>query len=112
MFNFKNSYRRCSVKKVAFKNFAKLTRKHLCWSLFLIKLQVDLQLYDEETPTQLFSCEICKNFKNIFFEEYQQATASVVSFSWHLCWSLFFNNLQVFRSATLLKRDFSTGFFL
>ena len=45
MFNFKNSYRGCSVKKVAFKNFANLTGKHLCWSLFLLKLQVDLQLY-------------------------------------------------------------------
>ena len=33
-------------KKGLFKNFLKFTRKHLCWSPFLIKLQVSgLQLY-------------------------------------------------------------------
>ena len=37
---FKSSYRRCSVKKGVFKNFANFTGKHLCWSLFLITLQV------------------------------------------------------------------------
>ena len=31
---------RCSVSKDVFRNFAKLTGKHLCQSLFLIKLQV------------------------------------------------------------------------
>ena len=30
---------RCSVSKDVFRNFAKLTGKHLCQSLFLIKLQ-------------------------------------------------------------------------
>ena len=30
----------------------------------------------------------------------------------HLCWSLFFTKLQVFRPATLLKRDSYTGVFL
>ena len=33
----KSSHRSCSVQKRALKNF---TGKHLCWSLFLIKLQV------------------------------------------------------------------------
>ena len=60
----------------------------------------------------VFSCEICDIFNNVFFEEYLRTTASVVSFSWNLCWSLFLINLQVFRSATLLKRAFSTGVFL
>ena len=72
----------------------------------------DLQLYEKKTPTQVFFCEICKISKNTFFEEYLRTTASAVSFSWHLCWSLFIINLQVFRSATLLKRDFRTGVFL
>ena len=31
--------KRCSVKKGVLKKFANLTGKHLCWSLFLIKLQ-------------------------------------------------------------------------
>ena len=30
---------RCSVRKGVFKNFIKFIGKHLCWSLFLIKLQ-------------------------------------------------------------------------
>ena len=30
----------------------------------------------------MLSCEICKIFKNTYFEEYLQTTASVVSFSW------------------------------
>ena len=30
----------------------------------------------------------------------------------HLCWSLFWIKFQAFRSVTLLKTDFSTGFFL
>ena len=30
---------KCSVKKAVFKNFSILTRKHLCWSLFMIKSQ-------------------------------------------------------------------------
>ena len=35
----RSSHQRCSVKKGALKNFAKFTEKHLCQSLFLIKLQ-------------------------------------------------------------------------
>ena len=29
--------RRCSIKKIVLKNFAIFTRKHLCWSPFLIQ---------------------------------------------------------------------------
>ena len=58
--------------KIGFlKNFAILTGKHLCWSLFLIKLQAfrpsGLQLYWKNTSTQIFSCENCETFKNSFF---------------------------------------------
>ena len=49
-------------KTGALKNFANFTGKYLCWSLFLIKLP--LQLYQKQTPTQTFFCEI---FKNTFF---------------------------------------------
>ena len=35
----RNSHRRCFVKIGILKNFAKFTEKHLCLSLFLIKLQ-------------------------------------------------------------------------
>ena len=40
------------LKNDAFKNFAKFTGKHLCRSLLN---KVDLQLYEKETPTQVFS---------------------------------------------------------
>ena len=36
---FRSSHRRCSVKKGVLKKFGNFTGKHLCWSLFLIKLQ-------------------------------------------------------------------------
>ena len=59
-------HRRSSFKKVTFKFFAIFTGKHLCCSLFLLKLQ-------EETPTQVFrlgvSCEYRKILKNTYFEE-------------------------------------------
>ena len=35
----RSSHRRCSIKKTVLKNYAILTGKHLCWGLFLIKLQ-------------------------------------------------------------------------
>ena len=33
-----NSHQRCSVKEGALKNLRNFTGKHLCWSLFLIKV--------------------------------------------------------------------------
>ena len=35
----KSNHRKCSVKKSVLKNLANFTGKHLCWRLFLIKLQ-------------------------------------------------------------------------
>ena len=35
----------------------------------------DLQLYYKQTPTKVFSCEICGIFKNIYFEEHLRTTA-------------------------------------
>ena len=42
----------------------------LCWSLFLIRLQFwgPVTLL-KKIPTQVPSCEICKTFKNNYFEE-------------------------------------------
>ena len=39
----KSSHWKCSVKKAVLKNFAVFTGKHLCWNLFLIKLQLHLR---------------------------------------------------------------------
>ena len=60
-----------SKKKGFLKNFAYFTGKRLCWSLFSIKSKPSgLQHYYTETPTQMFSSEICKNFKNTDFQEH------------------------------------------
>ena len=52
------------------------TRKQMCWSLILIKLQAwrPVSLL-EKTPTQVFCCEIFENFKNTYFEEHLRTTA-------------------------------------
>ena len=51
--------------------------KHLCWNLLLIQLQVfkPANLL-KKTPTQVFSCEYCKIFKNPSFEEHLRTAAS------------------------------------
>ena len=39
------------------KNLAKFSKKNLCWSLFLIKLQIlDLQIFKKDTSAQVFCC--------------------------------------------------------
>ena len=44
----------------------------------LVNLQVsDLHLYDKDTLTLVFSCDILQNFKNIFFTKHFRVTASV-----------------------------------
>ena len=58
-------------KKGALKTFAIFTGKHLGWSLFLIKLGGR-----QERLQQMFSCENCEIFKNIYFEEYLRSTVS------------------------------------
>ena len=52
--------------KKAVKNIAIFTGKHLGWSLILLKYP----------PTQVFSCEYCEIFKNIYFEEHLRTAAS------------------------------------
>ena len=52
------------------KNLANFTGKRLCCRV------EGLQLYQKETLTQVFSCEICKIFKNTYFEEHLRTTTS------------------------------------
>ena len=89
----KLSHRRCFVKKGVLKNFAKLTGKHLCQSLFLNKVAGRAcNFIKKESLAQVFSCEFCEFFKNTFFTEHLRVTASEtellseLSFSWNfLC---------------------------
>ena len=74
----RSSHQRCSIKKAVLKNIAIFTGIHLCWSLFLIKLQaLRPATLIKETPTQVFFCEHCEVFKNTYFEKHLQTTASV-----------------------------------
>ena len=61
-------------KKGAFKNFAKLTGKHLWRSLFF-NYVAGLRSAKIKTPTQVFFCQFYKIFENTFFTEYFRATA-------------------------------------
>ena len=55
----------------------KFTGKHLCWSLFFIKLQFwRPATFLRKTPTQMLSCEICEIFKNSYFEKHLWKAAS------------------------------------
>ena len=50
-------------KKNVLKNFAKFTGKHMCQSLFLMKLQAEaFNFIKKETLVQVFSYEFCKVF--------------------------------------------------
>ena len=63
-----STHRRCSIGKDALKNFAKLTGKHLCQSLFFSKVAgLGLQLCKKDTLAQVLSCKFCKVFQNTFF---------------------------------------------
>ena len=73
----RNSRSQIFFKVGVLKNFSNFTGKHQCQSFSLIRLQTwGLQLY-QETPTQVFSCKICKIFKNAFFYRTPPVAASV-----------------------------------
>ena len=52
------------MKKLFLKDFAKVTRKHLCQSLFFNNV------IKKDTLAQMFFCEFCKDFKNSFLVEH------------------------------------------
>ena len=74
--NHRSSHWRCSVKKAVHKKTSPISKENTYWSLFLIKLRAwGPAALLKETPTQVCSCETCKIFKNIYFEEYVWTTA-------------------------------------
>ena len=66
--NVKSSRLEVFCKKCVLKNFAKLTRKHLCWSLFLV--------WDYRDSSAGVSCEFCEIFINDYFAEHLGTVAS------------------------------------
>ena len=74
----KSSHQRCSLKKGVLRNFAKLTGKHLCQSLFFNKVAgAACNFIKKETLSQVFSCEFCDISKNTSLTEHLWTTASV-----------------------------------
>ena len=65
-----SSQRRCSVKKGVLRNFEKFTVKHLCQSLFSIKLQAwGQQLYLKKGSGTGIFLWVLRNFKeHLFFQ--------------------------------------------
>ena len=58
-------------------NFSKFFKgKRLCWSLIVITLHKTYSFCLKEPPAQVFSCEFCKIFMNIFLTEHFRAIAS------------------------------------
>ena len=66
-------------KKSVLKNFAMFSyrKAHVLESQKKKYIPEDLQLHLKKAPTQLLSCEYCEIFKNTYFEEHLQTTASV-----------------------------------
>ena len=74
----RRSYWMCFIKKDVLRNFAKFTRKHLRQSLFFNKGAV-LRPATLLKKRLWYSCEFCEIFKNTFFTEHLQTTASVAA---------------------------------
>ena len=99
---FRSSHQRCSMKKGVLRNFKKYTGKHLCQGLFFQKV-AGLRLSNfikKETPVQVFSCELCKISKYIFFTEHLWMAASICfgksnsSDILYFCCSLLFSDID------------------
>ena len=74
---FRSILWKCSMKKGVSKNFAKFTGKYLCRSVSFNEFAGGAcNFIKKENPTQVFSCEFCKVFKNSYFVEYLQTAAS------------------------------------
>ena len=74
---FRSSRTQMFFKTGVLKRFANFAGKHLCWSLFLKRLQaVGLQLHEKKTPAEVFSCAVCEIFNNTFSYRIPPVSAS------------------------------------
>ena len=75
---WRSSHQRCSIKKLVLKNFRKFTGKHLCWSIFLINEEglKACNFIKKRLQHRYFLLNFCDIFKNNYFEEYLQTTAT------------------------------------
>ena len=70
----RSSHQRCSIRKGILKSRRKSSQENTCARVsFLIKLQVQADNFiKKETLEQMFSCEICGNFKNALYRTHLQ----------------------------------------
>ena len=110
--NSRSSHQRCSIEKVVFKNFAIFTGKRLCQSLLLMNLQASrTATFLKETPTQLFSCEYCKIFKNTCFDENLRTTDCAIPPSYYYISSKglvpALNSIGIIQRSSSMFKEFS-----
>ena len=78
LYTFRSSRLQMFFKIGLLKSFANFTEKHLCWSLFFKKKNLQaqgLQLHQKKTSAQLLSCEVYEIFKNTFLYRTPPVTA-------------------------------------
>ena len=111
--NYRSSRSQILFKISVLKNFTSFTGKHLCWSLFLIKLQIWrlANLLWRNSNTGAMRKKLQSSRSQIFFK-----IGVIKNFSnftgKYLCWSIFLIKLQTWRPAALLRRGSNTGVFL
>ena len=112
---YRNSHRRCSVRKSVLRNFTKCTGKHLCQSLFFNKVAGlrPTTLLKKEILIQGFSCEFCKIFKSTFFTEHLRAIASKNICTFEFCWisSYFWSRIYWIEILVPLSLIYSAHFY-
>ena len=62
----RDSHQRCSIEKLVFRDFAKLTGKLLCQSFFIKKETEACNFIKKETMAQAFSCEFSRGYFSKF----------------------------------------------
>ena len=123
----RNTQRKCSIKKAVLKNFAIFTEKHLCWSLFLIKLQKSvngclvhnmslktLKLEQGATEMFIFQNSRIKSLWNVMSELYKKCEVSKdclnylrwVVINSNFSYYLFFSFFVTRDSISLISKEF------
>ena len=84
-FVFRSSHHKCSMWKGVLRNFTKFTGKHLCQSLFLIKLQAEAcNFIKKRLWHRCFHVNFVKFIRTPFYRTLVVAASSFLSFDFQL----------------------------
>ena len=75
---FRSSHPQMFYRAAILKYFEAFTRKHLRWSLFVVKLQAKARKSIIKIKSHLFYSECCENIQNSLFRDHPRATASKI----------------------------------